>query len=210
MGGDPVKDGYVASLNRPGGNLTGFNVVSDAVEEKRLELLHQLVPKTPLIGIIVDPTFPDAPRQTRQVQAAARVLGQKIQIVNASTESEIEAAFVALVAARAGAVAVTANPFVNSRRAYVNAAAARHAIPALYEYREAPLEGGLMSYGPSIPEAYRQVGFYTGRILKGEKPADLPVVLPTRFEMVINLKTAKALGLDVPAMLIARADEVIE
>jgi putative ABC transport system substrate-binding protein len=210
MGGDPVKDGYVASLNRPGGNLTGAAVLSGELEQKRLELLHQLVPRTAIIGVLVDPTFSAAPTQLRQVQAAARALGQQIKILNASTESEIEAAFAAIVAARAGAVAVTANRFFNSRRATVIALAARHAIPALYEYREAPLAGGLISYGPSIPEAYRQVGIYAGRILKGEKPGDLPVVLPSRFEMVINLKTAKALGLAVPLALQVAADEVIE
>jgi putative ABC transport system substrate-binding protein len=210
MGGDAVKSGYVASINRPGGNLTGVAILSDALEEKRLELLHQLVPRTASIGVLVDPTFSAAEAQLRQVQAAARALSQQIQIVNANTEREIEAAFLTFVASKTGAIVVAANPFFNSRRDMVISLAARHAIPALYEYREAPLAGGLMSYGPSIPEAYRQVGVYAGRVLKGEKPAELPVLLPSKFEMVINLKTAKALGIAVPLTLQAQADEVIE
>ena len=210
MGGDPVKDGYVTSLNRPGRNLTGAAILSDELEEKRLEVLHQLVPSAALIGVLVDPVFTAAATQIQQMQTAARALGQQIRIVNVTTEGEIEAAFATLVAERAGAIAVAAGPFLNSKRTKVVALASRHAIPALYEFREAPMEGGLMSYGPSVPEAYRQVGVYTGRILKGEKPGDLPVVLPTRIELVINLKTAKALGITVPQTLLARADEVIE
>ena len=210
IGGDPVKDGYVASLNRPGGNLTGATLLSAALEEKRLEVVHQLVPSASLIGVLVDPTFSAAATQTLQVRAAAHTLGKQIRILNVSTEGEIETAFAALVAERAGAIAVGGGPFLNSKRATVVAMASRYGIPALYEYREAPMAGGLMSYGPSVPEAYRQVGIYAGRILKGEKPGDLPVVLPTRVELVVNLKTAKALGLTVPQTLLARADEVIE
>jgi putative ABC transport system substrate-binding protein len=210
MGGDPVQQGYVTSLNRPGGNLTGAAILSDVLEQKRFEILHQLVGKPALIGILIDPGFSAAAMQTQQINAAAHTLGAKILILHARTEAEIDAAFAGLVAARAAAVAVAANPFFNSRRAQVIALAARHAIPALFEYREAPRAGGLMSYGPSIPEAYRQVGVYTGRVLKGEKPGDLPVVMPSRFEMVINLKTAKTLGLTVPISLLGRADEIIE
>ena len=180
IAGDPVEDGYVVSLNRPGGNLTGASVFSIELEGKRLEVLSQLVAKNVLIGVLIDPTFSGASTQLREVQAAAHALGQQIRIMNATTESEIEAAFATLVAARAGAVSVTGNPFLNSKRAQVIALAARHAIPALYEIREAPLAGGLMSYGASVPEVYRQIGIYTGRILKGEKSADLPVVQPTR------------------------------
>jgi ABC-type uncharacterized transport system substrate-binding protein len=210
IGADPVRDGLVASINRPGGNLTGASVFSAELEAKRLELLIELVPKATLIGLLLDPNFSETHVQAAQTEAAARTLGRQIRLVTATSESEIEAAFSALVEARAGAVAVAGNPFLNSRRRQVVALAERHAIPAIYEYREAPDIGGLMSYGPSVPDVYRQVGVYAGQILNGEKPSDLPIVQPTKFDLVINLKTAKALGLTVPLIMQMIADEVIE
>jgi putative ABC transport system substrate-binding protein len=210
IGADPVRDGLVASINRPGGNITGASVFAAELEAKRLGLLLELVPKATLIGILVDPNFSETHAQAAQTERTARALGRQIRIVTATSEGEIEAAFSRLVDAKAGAVAVAANPFLNSRRRQVVALAERHAIPAIYEYREAPEIGGLISYGPSVPDVYRQVGVYAGRILDGEKPADLPVVQPTKFELVVNLKTAKALDLTVPPTLLALADEVIE
>ena len=210
MGSDAVQQGYVASINRPGGNLTGVAILSDQLEEKRMEYLHQLVPDLALIGALVDPSFSGADLQVRRLRIAARTLGQQIQFANASTEAEIEGAFAAFAASKIRGIAVAANPFFNSRRTMVIALAARHGMAAIYEYREAPLEGGLMSYGPSIPQAYRQVGVYAARILKGDKPAEMPILLPSKFEMVINLKTAKTLGINVPLTLQAQADEVIE
>jgi ABC-type uncharacterized transport system substrate-binding protein len=210
MGSDPVQTGLVASISRPGGNLTGAMIFSHELEAKRMEIVRDLVPKAKLIGVLLDPTFPSVQTQLQQVHQAARVMGRQIRIMHANTEREIEMTFTTLVNEGAGAVVVTANPFFNSKRAQIVALAAYHRIPALFEYREAPLAGGLVSYGPSIPAIYRQVGLYAGRILKGEKPADLPVVRPAKFELVINLKTAKSLGLTVPPMLLARADDVIE
>jgi putative ABC transport system substrate-binding protein len=210
VGADPVKSGLVASLNRPEGNITGTTVFSDLLEGKRLDLLHQLVPTTALIGVLVDPTFNAAEGQVSQVQEAARTRGYPIRVVNVSAESELESAFSTLREARAGAITVTGNPFFNSRRNHLIALAARTAIPAMYEVRQFIEAGGLMSYGPSITDIYRQVGFYAGRILKGEKPSELPVVQPTKFEFLINLNTAKALGLNIPPTVLALADEVIE
>jgi ABC-type uncharacterized transport system substrate-binding protein len=207
---DPVRDGLVGSINRPGGNLTGASVFSAELEAKRVELLVELVPNAMLIGLLLDPNFSDTHAQAAQTEAACHALGREIRVVTATSESEIEAAFTALVEARVGALAVAANPFLNSRRRQVVALAERHAIPAIYEYREAPEIGGLISYGPSVPDVYRQVGVYAGRILNGEKPADLPVVQPSKFELVINLRPAKALGLEIPPALLARADEVME
>jgi putative ABC transport system substrate-binding protein len=209
-GGEPVRHGLVASFNRPGGNATGVSVFTITLEVKRLDLLHQLVPAVALIGVLFDPKFPSADIQMREVQQAAHAIGRQIHLLNASTESEIEAAFATLVQARAGAVAVTGNPFLNSQRNLLVALAARHAIPAMFEAREFAVAGGLMSYGPSITDVYRGVGVYAGRILKGEKPADLPVQQPMKFEFVINLKTAIKLGLEIPPILLTRADEVIE
>jgi putative ABC transport system substrate-binding protein len=210
IGADPVRDGLVASINRPGGNVTGASVFSAELEAKRLEILVELVPKATLIGILVDPNFSETHAQAGQRETAGRALGRQVRVVTATNEREIEAAFSVLIEAKAGAVAVAANPFLNSRRSQVVALAERHAIPAIYEYRQAPEIGGLVSYGPSVPDVYRQVGVYAGRILNGEKPADLPVVQPAKFELLINLKTAKALGLEVPPTVLARADEVIE
>jgi ABC-type uncharacterized transport system substrate-binding protein len=209
-GGEPVQAGLVQSFNRPGGNATGVSVFTTVLEAKRFELLHELVPSADIIGILVDPTFEGADVQLREVQLAAQVLGRPIRVLNASTEQDIAAAFATLMQIKAGALAVFGNPFLNGRRAELVALAAHHAIPAMYEAREFTAASGLMSYGPSITDVYRQAGVYAGRILKGEKPADLPVVQPTRFEFSINLRTAKVLRLQVPPMLLARADEVIE
>jgi putative ABC transport system substrate-binding protein len=210
IGADPVKLGLVASLNRPGGNVTGVNQFVSQMEGKRLGLLREVVPSAALIAVLLNPTNPNAATQLKDVQEAARALGQQIHILHASSEAELEAAFATAREVGCGGLLVAADPFFNSRRTYIIALAARHAIPAIYEQREHALAGGLMSYGTNLSDGYRQVGIYTGRILKGEKPADLPVAQAIKFEFIINLTTAKALGIVVPPMLSARADEVIE
>jgi putative ABC transport system substrate-binding protein len=208
--GEPVRAGLVASFNRPGGNATGVSVFTTVLEAKRIELLRELVPNAALIGVFLDPTFGNADVQLREVVEAARRMGQQIRILNVSTDTEIETGFARIIEARADALAVVGNPFLLTRRNQLVALAARHAIPAIYEQREFVTAGGLMSYGSSITDVYRQVGVYTGRILQGEKPSDLPVLQPTMFEMFINLKTAKTLGLSIPLTLQVAADELIE
>jgi putative tryptophan/tyrosine transport system substrate-binding protein len=210
VGADPVQLGLVASLNRPGGNLTGVNSFAGELGAKGLALLHELVPRTETIGFLENPNNPIFDLTTRDVLAAAPVVGLKVQILKASTDREIDTAFVSLIQVRNGTLLVGNDPFFNSRIEQIVALAASHAIPAMYPIREFAAAGGLMSYGTSNKDIYQQVGIHTGRILKGAKPADLPVMQTTKLDLVINLKTAKALGLDIPPTLLARADEVIE
>ena len=207
---DPVQGGLVASLNRPGGNVTGISGLTAELDPKRLELLCELVPTAGVIGALVNPNCPNVDIQLRDVQAAAHTLGRELVILSASSDDEIEKALATLAQQRIAALVVTADPFFTNRRAHIVALLARHAVPAIYQWREFVVDGGLMSYGPRLADAYRQAGIYTGRILKGEKAGDLPVMRPTKFEQAINLKTAKALGLTVPPTLLARVDETIE
>jgi len=209
-GVDPVAAGLVVSLNRPGGNATGIHVFQQVLEGKRLGLLRELVPAAALIAVLLNPTSASFQTQLRGVQEAARAIGQRLNILSASTGRDIDAAFAAAIGSRAGALLVGSDAFFDTRLDQIVALAARHAIPGMYEGRAFALAGGLASYGTSLVDAYRQVGIYTARVLKGEKPADLPVVQPTHFEFVINLKTAKALGLAVPPALSALADEILE
>src|SRR5262245_19310040 len=209
-GVDPVTSGLVMSLNRPGSNATGVYIFQQVLEGKRLGLLHKLVPAATLIAVLLNPTNANFQTQLRGIQDAARALGQQVSILSASTDREIDVALATVTESRAGALLVASDPFFNNERGQIVALAARHAIPAIYEGREFVMAGGLASYGTSLADAYRQAGIYAGRILRGEKPADLPIVQPTQFEFVINLKTAKALGLDVPPGLSASADETIE
>ncbi len=209
-GADPVVAGLVASLGRPGGNLTGVTFLTAELTSKRLELLSELVPQAGVIAVLVNPNNPNTERVIRDAQEGARAKAVQLRIVEARTESEIDAAFATLVERHAGALLIGGDSFFNNRREQLVALASRHAVPAIYQRREFAASGGLMSYGASLTSAYRQAGIYAGKILKGAKPADLPVEQPTRFELVINLKTAQALGLTVPQTLLARADEVIE
>jgi putative tryptophan/tyrosine transport system substrate-binding protein len=210
IGVDPVQLGLVTSLSHPGGNITGVYLLTAVMESKRLGLLRALLPGVQLIAVLLNPNRPDHAEQTKQVQEAAAAAGQQTHILLASNESGIDAAFATAVQLHAGAMLVAADQFFNSQRDKIIALAARHAIPAIYEQREFALAGGLMSYGTNFRDGYRQAGTYVGRILKGEKPADLPVLQSTKFELVINLKTAKALGIEVPPSLSAEADEIIE
>jgi putative ABC transport system substrate-binding protein len=209
-GSDPIKFGLVASLNRPGGNITGVSFFTAELEGKRLGLLHELVPRAAAIAALVNPTNANAADQSRELKDAARTLGLELHILNAVSEGEIDKSFATLAQTRAGALLVASDPFFFGRRQQLIALAARHAVPAIYEWRAFAEAGGLMSYGTNQAEAYRQAGIYAGRILKGEKPSDLPVVQTTKFELIINLTAAKVLGLDMPPGLSARADEVIE
>jgi putative ABC transport system substrate-binding protein len=209
-GDDPVRLGLVASLNKPGGNVTGVSPLANQLEAKRLGMLHELVARNAVIAFLVNPNSPSAEIESKQAEAAAAALSRQLDVVKAATAGEIDAAF-SIVAERGdGALLIGGDPFFASRRDQLVALAARHKIPTLFWSPDQPAAGGLMSYGASILEAYRQVGLYAGRILRGEKPGELPVVQPTKFELVINLKTAKALGLNVPDRLLALADEVIE
>jgi putative ABC transport system substrate-binding protein len=207
---DPVKDGLAASFNRPGGNATGVSLFANALAPKRLELLRELLPSAAVIVVLLDATSTDAEIQLREVQAAADSVNQQIYTLTIGTDREFDTAFASPVLRQAGALLVAGSPFFTSRRDQIVALAARDSVPAIYEWREFAAAGGLMSYGTSLRDAYRQVGVYAGRILKGEKPADMPVVQPIKFELVINLRTAKALGIEIPPSLLARADEVIE
>ena len=209
-GGDPVKAGLVPNLNRPGGNITGISFLVNETGSKQLELLCEMVPSATSVGLVVNPLNPNTDAEIADVLKAARVLGRQVQVVNASSDREIDAAFETFVQQRVNAIIVAADAFFTAQRDQFVALAARHALPAIYSLREQAAAGGLMSYGTSQVEAYRQAGAYTARVLKGENPGDLPTILPTKFELVINLKTAKALGIEVPPGLSARADEVIE
>ena len=210
VGIDPVQIGLVASLNRPGGNVTGLAVLTVELAAKQLEVLHELLRTSAAVALLVNPTNPLTEPETKVVRDAARSLGLQLHVLDASTESEIDAAFGKLVELRAGALVVSVDAFLNSQRAQIVALAARHAVPAIYGVREFAIAGGLMSYGTDLADDYRQVGIYAGKILKGAKPADLPVQQVARVEFVINLKTAKTLGLTFPITLLGRADEVIE
>lgn len=210
IGGDPVADGLVTSLARPGGNLTGVSFLTTELMPKRLDLLAELVPGAKLVALLLNPSSPNVESVTRSMQAAAQTKGVELHILKASRESEIDSAFDALTGLRIGALVVAADPFYNSRAHQLVELTSRHAVPAIYESREIVVVGGLISYGPSLTDVYRQVGIYVGKILNGERTADLPVLQPTKFELAVNLKTAKALGVTMPASLLVAADEVIE
>jgi putative ABC transport system substrate-binding protein len=211
IGANPVKEGLITSLSRPGGNVTGVVTLNVEVAAKRLELLHELVPTATTVALLVNPTNPTlAETITRDLEAAARTLGVQLHVLHASSEREIDTAFATLVQLRAGALVIGADAFFNSRSKQLAALTTRHAVPAIYQFREFVSAGGLMSYGSTVADTYRPLGVLTGRILKGEKPAELPVQQATRVELIVNMKTAKALGLTVPLPLLGRADEVIE
>jgi putative tryptophan/tyrosine transport system substrate-binding protein len=209
-GADPVQFGLVKSLSRPDSNLTGVAILTNTLAPKQLELLHEVIPSATLVGFLVNPKNPIAESDTRDLQSAASATRQQILVRNASTDGEVESAFAALVQQRAGALLVQSDPFFNSRPDHIVALAARHAIPAIYQWRDFPVAGGLMSYGTVLADAYRLVGIYAGKILKGAKASDLPVQQSVKVQLVINLKTANALGLTFPITILGRADEVIE
>ena len=210
MGGDPVKAGMVASFKHPGGNVTGFTLWTNETESKRLGLLRELVPGVPLIGILVNPHLPPSVQELADIEPAAKSVNQQLFVGRANNDAELDAALASFVQQRVGAFLVTAAPFFDTRRDRIIGFAAQHRLPAIYQFREYAVAGGLISYGPNIVESYHDCGIYVGRILKGEKPANLPVLQPTKFDFVINLKTAKALGLTVPPTLLIGASEVIE
>jgi putative ABC transport system substrate-binding protein len=210
FGGDPVKLGYVASLNHPGGNVTGVTIFSAVLEAKRLELMNEILPRGATVGYLYDPDFDFADVGRRNVETAARTIGREVRIVEARKDADLEKAFATLAETHVGGVVLAASALTNNLRDHLLALTTRLKIPAVHESREFVLAGGLMSYGTNVPEVYRQIGIYTGRVLKGEKPADLPVLEPTKFDMAINLRTAKALGIDMPTSILLRANEVIE
>lgn len=209
-GGDPVQMGLVASLSRPGGNATGVSLLTTAPEAKRLGMLHELVPNVTVFGVLIDPNYQQADVQAREIGEAARTIGAQIEIAHAGNDQDLESAFPSLVGRGATALLVTADPFFDTRRDRIIGLAAHHRLPAIYQFREYAVASGLMSYGISLADGYHQVGAYTGQILKGAKPADLPIYQSIKFEFVLNLKTAQALGIMVPPTFSARADEVIE
>jgi putative ABC transport system substrate-binding protein len=210
IGGDPTKLGLAASYNRPGGNATGANILAAEMDGKRLGLLHELMPSATRVGVLLNPNFPAYTEQLNDLQHAARIINLEVEILRANTDGEIEAAFESSSQKRLEALVLAASPFFDTRRDKLVGLAAGHALPTIYHFREFAVAGGLMSYGVSIPHIYRQIGVYAGRILKGAEPADLPIQQPTKFELIINLKTAKVLGLTIPQSLLATADEVIE
>jgi ABC-type uncharacterized transport system substrate-binding protein len=210
IGGDPVKAGLVESFNRPGGNVTGITLMTALMEPKRLGLLRELVPGVPLIGVLLNPAFPPAASQLQELEQAARIIGQRIVIAKASSDDELNAAFNVFVQERIGGLLVAADPYFDTRRDRIIALSAQHRLPAIYQFREYAVAGGLLSYGVSITDAYRQYGVYAARILKGAKPADLPVQQVVKFELIINMKTAKALDVTISDNLLSLADEVIE
>jgi putative tryptophan/tyrosine transport system substrate-binding protein len=209
-GADPVEDGLVASMNRPGGNITGVSRMNVATDPKRLELLHNTVPNATVIACLVNPTSPRSGSQVQQIQGSARSLGLKLQVVNASTDQDLETAFATMVQAGAAALLVAIDPSMDAMREPIARLALGHALPTMAGNRSYVVTGSLMSYDASLTDSFRQAGVYVGRILKGENPADLPVLQPTKFDLVINLKTAKALGMEIPTKILALADEVIE
>ena len=208
--GDPIKTGLVASLNRPGGNATGVYILGNALESKRLGLLHELFPSAALFGVLLNPEFPPTTQGALELRATASTIGQPLTFLNASTDAELDAAFAALTKQHVTAMLTVANPFFDTRRDKIITFAAQQKLPTMYHFREYVMEGGLMSYGPSLGEAYREVGVYAARILNGARPSDLPVVVSTKLELVINPKTAKTLDFEFPATFIARADDVID
>ena len=210
LGSDPIKAGLVESLNRPGGNATGFTLLTNELEAKRIGMLHDLLPGAAVIGALLNPNFPPAVGQLELLEVASRAINQKIYVLKAGNDTELDTAFAALVQQKVGALLVAADPYFDTRRDRFIAFAEKNRLPTMYQFRDYAVAGGLISYGPNITDMYRQAGVYTGQILKGARPADLPVLQPTKFEFVINLKTAKALGLTIPAGLISYADEVIE
>jgi len=209
-GGDPVRAGIVPSLNRPGGNVTGASFFGVDLATKQLALAHEVVPNAAVIAFLVDQNVPDAVAQVPAVQEAARILGLQLVVLKAGTASDIDTAFATLVRERAGALVVGTGALLTNRRKQIIALASRHALPTIYPYREFAADGGLISYGNNVPDSFRQGGIYAGRILNGDKPADLPVILSTKFQLVLNLKTAKAMGIEIPPAVSALADEVIE
>jgi putative ABC transport system substrate-binding protein len=210
IGGDPVETGLVKSFNRPGGNMTGVTILTNKMGPKRLGLLHELVPGAGLIGVLMNPNFTTAARELQDVEEAARTIGQRLVISNASHDEELDAAFVSLVQEQVGALLVGGDPYFNMRRDRIIAFAAKQRLPAIYQFRELAVAGGLLSYGVNLTDMYRQCGVYTAKVLKGARPADLPVLQPTKFELVINLKTAKGLGIKISDNLLSLADEVVE